>query len=177
VKGVLVPFSMDEALRRISPLNRKLKPLAERRVDLNDPEWQEKMRRAQPALDEAGIRLEAEELLEEILEGYSKGDAPLRDAIRKLLAQHRAFTWATGVVAPPTTKYGFRQHLLRLSAVDHAMDLRDTFLELGALCDDAQAAGVDIGPILREVAELSSDVPMSYMGSVKAMLQKLGSSR
>jgi hypothetical protein len=54
------------------------------------------------------------------------------------------------------------------------MDLRDTCMALRALCDEAKAAGVDIGPILREVAELSSDEPMSYMGSVKAMLQKLG---
>lgn len=173
MKGLLVPFSMDEAVRRISPLNQKLKPIAERRIDTSDPDWQEEMRRRPPALDEAGIRLEAEKLLEEILEGYSKGDAALRASIRKLLYQHRAFTWATGVVAPRTTRYGFRQRLLLLSAVDHANDLRDTFLELGALCEDAKAAGVDIGPILREVAELSSDEPMSYMGSVKAMMQKL----
>jgi hypothetical protein len=80
---VLVPFSLDEALRKISPLNQKLKPLAERCVDISDPEWEEKMRRLPNALDEAGIRLEAEELLEEILEGYSTGDAPLRASIRK----------------------------------------------------------------------------------------------
>ncbi len=169
-----MPISLDEALKKISSLNQKLKPFAERCVDISDPEWEEKMRRLPNALDEAGIRLEAEELLEEILEDYSTGDAPLRASIRKMLYQHRAFTGATGIVAPPTTRYGFRQHLLRLSAVDHAMDLRDTFMELGALCEEAKAAGVDIVPILREVAELSSDEPMSYMGSVKTMLQKLG---
>jgi hypothetical protein len=166
-----VRFRIDEVLGRISALNSQLKPLTERCIDINDPNWVEKMRSLPHPLDEAGIRLEAEELLEHILEGYAAGDAELRASIRKLLYEHRAFTLTTGVAVPPTTTYGFRQHLLRLSAVDHTNDLRDTCLELRDLCEQASAAGVDIAPVRREVAELSSDVAQSYMGSLKTLLK------
>lgn len=163
--------SFETARVKIATLNRKLKPIAEQPVDPNDTQWEERMRNGPKPLDQAGVRAEAEAVLKTILDAYAAGDAPMRTSIRQLIAENRAFAWATGVPIPATTEQGFRQHLLWLSAIDQAQDLRDTILTIHELCRTATAAGVDTAPIVAEVAELSSD-EASLVGSLKTILQR-----
>jgi hypothetical protein len=48
-------------------------------------------------------------------------------------------------------------------------DFRDKLLYLNDVTKEAKAAGVDMEPVLREVAELSSDESLTAMGSVKSL--------
>jgi hypothetical protein len=147
-----------------SNLNERLKPIANRLVDINDPNWAKKFR---SALDEAGVRQDAEDLLRSLLDAYATEDASRRDAIRRLFSRNSAFAWATGVPEPATSHYGFRQRLLRISALDQTQDIRDAVLMLNELCGNAKSAGIDVAPLLDEAAALSSDTGDRHFGSLK----------
>jgi hypothetical protein len=108
--------------------------------------------------------------IEDVLDAYVAGDDSTRAALRKLFASNAAFHWAKGEPPPRTTAEGFRQHLLLISLIDHGKDFRDTLLYLNDVHQEAKAAGVDLMPALREVAELSSDEAHTAMGSLKSLL-------
>lgn len=169
----MVKRGIKSARARIAALNKKLKPIADCPVDTNDPHWEEKLRNGPRALDAAGVRKEAESTLEDILEAYATGDDSMRASLRKLFAKNSAFSWATGVASSPTTARGFRRHLLLISVRDQSADFRDTLLYLNDVYKEALAAGVDTGPVLREVAELSSDKSETAMGSLKSVLLRM----
>ncbi len=67
----------------------------------------------------------------------------------------------------PATPEGVRSALMLLSVRDQGADTRDELMVLWAVCGEARAAGVDVDPILREVAAISSDVDRYGMGSVR----------
>jgi hypothetical protein len=165
--------SLQALSKQIARLNEKLRPIAERPVDTSDPNWSRALQNAPDPLDEAGVRTDAEAVLESLLRAYAMASASARASIREIVAENRAFAWATGVPEPPTTAQAFRQHLLWLSAIDQSQDFRDSLLGLKDLCDQARAAGVSIAPVLKEVAALSSDIDETSMGSMRSILQRL----
>jgi hypothetical protein len=63
-----------------------------------------------------------------------------------------------------------RRHLLLFSMKDQGRDSRDALLDLQDLCREARSAGVNLTPVLREVAELPSDKNKYGMGSTEDML-------
>jgi hypothetical protein len=169
-------FSIQSITISISRLDQKLKPFANRPIDINDPSWAQKVASAPYPLEQTGIRAEAQSVLAEILDAYAVGPEELRNSIRALLAKYSSFAWAAQVEAPMTTPDGFRKHLLRLSAVDQAVDFRDTILLIQDLCERADSAGVDVSPALTEVASISSDVSTGNMGSMRDVLLAVRSS-
>ncbi|SEB31931.1 hypothetical protein SAMN04489727_0358 [Amycolatopsis tolypomycina] len=155
---------LEDLAETVAVLDLYLKPIAERPVDLSDPGWQDKMRAAEP-LDEAGIRAEAEEALRALLGHYEHGDTGTRAAVRAVFDRCPSFSWAAHLRGA-----SFRTRLLHLSARDHGRDTRDEIMALGDIRAEATAAGVDIRPLLREVAELSSTVNKYGMGSMRDLL-------
>lgn len=147
-------FDLERARSAIAALNEKLKPIATATVDLNDPEWPEKLRQSKP-LDELGIRAEAETLLLSLLDTYASGTVGERATIRELLRTNAAFAWATHVPWRSDTAEGFRLQLLSLSARWGNEDPRDLMLSLRDIYEAARAAGVSTRPIVSEVAALS----------------------
>ncbi|MFC6018904.1 hypothetical protein ACFP2T_22190 [Plantactinospora solaniradicis] len=160
----------DDVEAVVSRLNQALAPIAETPVDIDDPNWVEKMRQAPSALVRAGVADEAETALGTLLSRYGEGDESTRTAIRELFARYRSFRWAVGPSYPADTPDRFRGWLLLLSARDQGADTRDELLTLSDVCREATAAGVEIGPILHEVAALSSDVDRYGMGSMRNIL-------
>jgi hypothetical protein len=75
---------------------------------------------------------------------------------------------------PTSTADGFRHHLLLFSMNAHTMDPRDAMGTLEQLCEVAKTAGVAIAPILRAVAELSSDDDIGLGASVHRLLLRAG---
>ena len=63
-----------------------------------------------------------------------------------------------------------RLQVLYLSARDGGEDMRDEIVSLDDLCSKAGNAGIEIAPILREVAEISSDEDRYGLGSTKDVL-------
>ncbi|MGM1062814.1 hypothetical protein [Saccharothrix sp. Mg75] len=153
----------------VAELDAVLEPIAKRPVDVNDPDWVEKMSAAPAPLDEAGVRAEAEALLAEVLDRYA-ADPASRPALRALFARCTSFRWAVNRVFPATTE-GVRSSLLLLSLRDLGADTRDEVLALQSIVTAAHDAGVPITPLLREVAAMSADTDHHGMGSTRALLE------
>lgn len=165
-----MPFNLDQANQTAAALDAALKPIANRPVDITRPGWVSELKSRPKPLDEAGVRQEAEALLGVLLDAYASEGEVVRAAIRELFARNRAFAWATGLSDPPTTEHNFRRHLLRIAAENGGTDLRDVILLLDYLCVKAREAGVDIGPVLDEVAAISSDQVLYGMASIRSLL-------
>jgi hypothetical protein len=71
----------------------------------------------------------------------------------------------------------FRARLVHLSARDQGADTRDEILALQDLCNRARQAGIDVDPILDEVAAMSSDVDRYGMGSMRSVILGYGKRR
>jgi hypothetical protein len=161
-------MDLSAARAAATALDAKIRPFATREIhDLSD--LQQAMRDPSP-LDELGIRAEAEALMASILHAYNVGDSTCRASIRQVLAEAPSFAWATGVPFPPTAVEGFRQRLLRISAIDRGMDPRDALTEVHELCAQAKSAGIDTSSVLRDVAALSSNVTHMNTWSIRSIL-------
>lgn len=165
----IVPSINDFSLR-IKNLEDRLRPIANRPVDITKPGWSLNLKDRLHPLDEAGVRSEAESLLNEVIACYTTESEQGRQAIRKLFEENRALAWAASLPFEPTTPENFRQHLLLFSIKDQERDSRDAVLWLQYLCRTARYAGVNTADILREVAALSSDENKYGMGSTRQML-------
>lgn len=162
---------VHELEMEMEPLDARLKPIAESKVDIGDPEWVEKLKSMEP-LDQAGIRPQAQALLGKVLEAYRRAPEEDRRRIRDLFQRYGAFAWAAALPHRPTTEDRFRQHLLLYAVVDQGTDSRDAVLLLDALLEEAGKAGVEVKPILREVAALASDTDKYGMGSTADQLRR-----
>jgi hypothetical protein len=151
-------------------LEEKLRPVAKRPVNITRPDWFERLQAGGSPLDEAGVRDTTERLLAEILAAYSQGTARTRPAIRRLFHEYQSFSWAATLSVPRTTLDGLRQHLMLFSINDQGRDGRDALLTLQEICQDARNAGIELAPVLREVAAMSSDENKYGMGSTSLML-------
>jgi hypothetical protein len=88
-----------------------------------------------------------------------------------MLAQHASFDWATGKPpAVPDAAGNLRRQLLRLSMSDQGRDPRDLIMALEGRQRDARAAGINLAPVAREVAALSSNQDRYGMGSTRKIL-------
>jgi len=161
---------MEDLELRIMDLEQRLAPIANRPVDITRPGWTEELQQSRHPFDRAGIRAEAESLLEELIRRYRNGTDADRQAIRKLFVEYKALAWAASLPFAPTNEVHARQHLLLFSMKDQGQDSRDALLSLQDLCRTAQQAGVDLAPLLVEVAQLSSDENRFGMGSTRQML-------
>ncbi|HEU0294929.1 MAG TPA: hypothetical protein VFR47_19460 [Anaerolineales bacterium] len=153
---------------QIARLDAALRPVANRPVGCFGLLF--KPRRWTHPLDVAGVRAQAEGFLSEVIEYYPTADADMRQAIRKLFEDHPSFTWAATLPYQPVTDEHFRAHLILFSIKDHEQDTRDAIVLLYEICEKAEAADIKIGPILKEIAELSSDVNKYGMGSTRSLL-------
>lgn len=149
----------------------RLKPIAQRPIGFSSLKDPQSLLRPQSPLDEAGLRPQAEALLARLQQGYVQGDETQRQAIRALFVKHPSVAWAMPFALPlPFTPEAFRLQLLLFSMLDQGSDSRDAILALQALCSTARSGGVDVVPILQEVAALSSEMNRYGMGSTRGML-------
>ena len=152
-----------------------LRPIAKRPVDITKPGWNVRLMQSPHPLDEAGVRSQAEALLEELIAFYRTRGEDEREAIRRLFVEYSAFAWAANFSFGPTSEENLRRHLLLFSIKDQGRDSRDALLCLQDLCREARKAGVSLAQLLREVAELSSGANKYGMGSTREMLIRAGS--
>ena len=155
---------------RIAELDRRLRPIADRPVDITKPGWGVRLVQGPHPLDEAGVRSEVDVLLNEVIAFYQANSDEYRQVIRKLFEENRAWTWAASLPFEPTTEENFRLHLLLFSIKDQGRDSRDALLWLQDLCRTARAAGLNTAGALNEVAALSSNKNQYGMGSTQKML-------
>ena len=166
---------IDEFELRIMDLEQRLRPIADRPVDIAKPGWGAQLAHSPHPFDETGTRPEAEGLLRELIGVYRASGDDEREAIRALFVEYRAFAWAASLPFGATDEETLRQHLVLFSLKDQGRDCRDALLWLQDLCREAKSAGIDPDPVLREVATLSSDKNKYWMGSTREMLLRTAS--
>lgn len=166
-------MSLPDVERRVAELDEILRPIAQRPVDLNDPNWAAELANRIPPAQEAGVGDEAEAVLEDLLDHYERGDEPTRAAVRTIFGRYTSFRWAATLPFDETAPQSYRSRLVQVSAIDQGTDTRDVLLGLWDLADRARAAGIDIVPTLTEVAEMSSDADRYGMGSTRKILLDL----
>lgn len=133
--------------------------------------------RVEAALTELAVDDQAEAVLRAVIELYDAGDETARAAVRRLFDRYTSFRWAAHLPRDWDTAQEFRSHLIHLSARDQGEDTRDEILVLQDLCARAEQAGIDVDPILDEVAAMSSDVDRYGMGSMRSVILRHGKRR
>jgi hypothetical protein len=119
----------------------------------------------------------AEAAVRAVVEVYAAGGETVRAAVRRLFDRYTSFRWAAHLPREWDTAEQFRAHLIHLSARDQGSDTRDEILLLGGLCDRALSLGIATGPILDEVAAMSSDEDRYGMGSMRRFILACGKRR
>ncbi len=104
--------SIHELEVELCPLDQRIKPIAERATDINEPGWYENLASMTHPLDEAGIRDEAQQLMLSVIATYQNSDPVSRDKIRDLFRVFKSFAWAATVPLDVGTADGFRAHVV-----------------------------------------------------------------
>jgi hypothetical protein len=150
-----------------------LKDIPARPVDLKDPNWREELSSRVPPVDEAGVAAEATAALEALLDAYESGDEQVRNQVRQIFHGHSSFSRRVGLTGRWTSAAEFRRRLIEISAQDQAdTDPRDVLVGLWELCEKARERGIDVEPIIRDIASISGGVDHYGMGSTQFLIMR-----
>jgi hypothetical protein len=163
-----VKKTLAEIEAEIAPLDAAIRPLAKGGIDPRQPGWRDELAALKrerdhepwrPALDRAGIRADAEELRDEIIDAYAAADDATRTAIRALFRKYDSFAWAVSLPHEPVDEALLRRTLLLFSIQDQGKDWRDAIVWLDGICARAKKASLPLSSMLMDAAKLSSDTP------------------
>jgi hypothetical protein len=143
-----------------------------RKVDLNDPDWVASARAGLKPVDEAGVSPETTAALEALLSAYETGDGRTRVKVRETFRDYRSFRREAQLPREWETVSEFRRHLVLISASGEYDDPRDVLMSIWQLCNEARARSIDVEPVLRAVAAISSDVAAKSFGSMRKMIMR-----
>jgi hypothetical protein len=168
-------MDLAELRSRMAALDAAYKPVATAPVDLGDLADAELMgQRIGAALRGLDVDGESQAVLLGVIDLYSAGGEDVREAIRRLFDRYPSFRWAANLPREWDTAADFRARLILMSAHDQGADTRDEILALQDLCEHARQAGIATGPILAEVAAMSSTVDRYGMGSMRDVFTAYG---
>ena len=161
--------------REMARLDAVYRPVAKMPVDVNDRQAFENLGATiEAALASLPVNDQAVVVLRAIIARYAGGDEADRAAIRRLFNRYTSFRWAAHLPRDWDTAWELRERLIHMSACDQENDPRDVILALQDYCDEARRAGIDVGPILDEVAAMSSDENRYGMGSMRSIFYRYG---
>ena len=113
-----------------------------------------------------------------LFSAYLSGGDLERDEIRRVLKDNRIFAWGVGwdhanYPAPkerPADATDLRNRLAMLAMKDGDSDWRDEIVTLDNVCAAGRKSGLDTERLLREAAQMSSDLPRGGRPSFRATL-------
>lgn len=171
-------MDLVEVEREMARLDAVYRPVATKPVDVTDLDAFMNMGAAiQADLARLAVDDQAEAVLRAVIELYAAGDETVRAAVRHLFDRYTSFRWAAHLPQDWETAKEFRARLICLSARDQGADTRDEILTLQDLCNRGRQAGIDVDPILDEVAAMSSDRDRYGMGSMRSVILGYGKRR
>jgi hypothetical protein len=156
----------------IAVIDELLQYLVQRPLDLSDSNWMAKLRRGPEPVEEAGVAPAAAAALEVLLDTYETGGSPAREEVRGIFRAYRSFRWAVHLPRDWESAAEFRRRLVHVSAADQGSDPRDELMTIWSLCNRARERGIDVEPVLREVADLSSDADLYGFGSMRTLIMR-----
>lgn len=152
----------------IAPLDAAIRPIAKTGIDPRKPGWQDELATLKrerehepwrPALDRAGVRADAERLLDEIIDVYASADDATRAGIRALFRKYDSFAWAVSLPQAPVDEALTRRTPVLFSIQDQGADWRDAIVWLDGICARSMKAGLPLAAMLADAAALASDAP------------------
>ncbi|MFI7081215.1 hypothetical protein ACIBO1_28325 [Micromonospora sp. NPDC049903] len=163
-------MDMAEIETEMADLDARYRSVANKPVDVTALDRMAELGAAVDAeLTALGVQERAERVLRAIVDRYA-ADETARAEIRRMFDRYPSFRWAAHLPTDCRTAEGFRDDLVHLSARDQGADTRDEIMSLRAVCDRARRAGIDVDPVLAEVAAMSSDEDRYGMGSMRDIL-------
>src|SRR5581483_6467608 len=102
----------------VAVIDELLRDIAQRPVDLSDPNWMVKLRQAPPPVEEAGLVVETAVALEVLLDAYETGDPSTREEVRDIFRAYPSFRWAARLPRRWESVAEFRRRLVHVSAMD-----------------------------------------------------------
>ena len=159
--------TIEDFEQAIRTMDAALRPIAKSAlVDLKKPDWTRRLptAAAEPylsPLERAGIREDAECLVDAIIAHYVTTSDAGRERIRALFRTYDSFRWAVGWgLLSPAERINagqLRKALLLFSIKDQGADWRDAIVTLDRICALASRTSLPLAETLTEVAGLSSD--------------------
>jgi hypothetical protein len=158
--------------REVEAVDDLLRIVVTRKVDLNDPDWVASARAGLEPVDEAGVAPEAATALEALFNAYEAGDDRTRVEVREIFRDYRSFRREVRLSGQWATVDDFRRHLVVVSAGGEYEDPRDVLMFIWRLCNEARDRGIDVEPVLRTVAAISSEVADGSFGSMRHLIMR-----
>lgn len=141
---------------RAEILNRQLHPIVHQEIDISSPNWEQQLANAPHAADASGLRDEIRTLFNEIIDRFELLGADQRQKIIDLMDRNDSLMYSAVIDADYNTPDGFRKHMLLIVIEDQGKDTRDTIVELAHHRKAAEARGIDVDTIFKEMAAIAS---------------------
>jgi hypothetical protein len=154
--------------RRVADLDKILQPIANKPLVIQDPDGFSKI--SFKNLFDPKVLQSVAEVVEGLAAEYLSQEETVRAEIRELFHTYRSFSWASPFRGEARTAAELRRRLILFSMRDQADDPRDAVGEVWALRETAQRRGLPFDAISAEIAEISSRVARSSMGSTRDLL-------
>ena len=107
-------MDLAEVRENVAVIDLLLREVGKRPIDLNDPDWERKLRSEPRPVDQAGVAAEAAAALDALLDAYENGNERTREEIREIFRANPSFSWGVGLPWEWTSAAEFR--LRRASA-------------------------------------------------------------
>ncbi len=156
----------------VAVLDELLRDIAKRPVDLSEPNWMAKLQLGPSPAEQAGVAAETTSALDVLLDAYETGGPLIREEVREIFRAYPSFRWAAHLPREWESAVEFRRRLLHVSAEDQSADPRDELMTIWWLCNRARERGIDIEPVLCEVADLSSEADRHGFGSMRMLIMR-----
>jgi hypothetical protein len=153
--------------KELARLDKAIRPIAKRPVDLDDID---SISKGPHPLDEAEARAEAQRLLLEILRALESAAEEERQSIRNLVEEYQSFFWAVSPPEGETAAETLRLRLMHFALIDQYPDPRDAVLWLQDLCETPDVPLPTLASLRREVAPMANDKDRYGFGSTRSML-------
>lgn len=158
--------------QRAAALNTQLKPIVNKPIDVNDPNWEEQIERCQHPADASGLRQEIETLFEEIIDRFEICSPAQREQIVDVMYKNQALRYSAVINADPSTPEGFRRAMILFVIEDQGTDTRDAILALSANHAKAEKQGIDVKTIFKDMAGIASTRDKFGWGTTRDLFLK-----
>ncbi len=142
--------------RLAESLNQQLRPIVHAEVDINAPDWQERLATDPHPADACGRRREITALFNEIVNDFESFNAEQRQQVVDLMDQNDSLMYSAVIDADINTPEGFRKHMILEVLRDQGKDPRDAIVALTDYRKQAERRGIDVDSIFEEMARIAS---------------------
>lgn len=156
--------------QRAKFLDKQLMPIVHADVDINDPDWREKLENEPHPADQSGLRAAIADLFNEIVGCFEALNHEHRQRVIDLMGENDSLMYSAVIDADYNSPDGFRKYLILFVIKDQGKDTRDAIVTLTHYRQDGEQRGIDVNEIFREAAGMASTKDKYGWGSTRDLL-------